>query len=211
MKRIGVVLSILVSVYLTSVWLARRNAAERLERRTHSRAGTVGESSSRVRITQFYASPGEITDADHSTVCYGVENARSVRIEPAVANVRPALTRCFWVEPKQDTAYALTAEGADGTLESASFTLRVKPAPPEIVYMAVSKKEIVKGDAVTVCYGVDHASRVWLDPIGWSFPGKKNCLRLYPPGNMTFTLVAAGESGLTARDHFSVKVATPPR
>jgi hypothetical protein len=161
----------------------------------------------RVKITQFYATSAEITDAEHDTICYGVENASSVRIEPPVTSLTPSLTRCFWVEPKQDTTYNLIAEGHDGSQDSASFQLRVKPAPPSILFMAVSSKEIVKGDALTVCYGVDHAERVRLDPIGLSMPAsKKSCVRLYPPGSMKFTLVASGAAGVTDRSHFDVKV-----
>jgi hypothetical protein len=73
--------------------------------------------------------------------------------------------------------------------------------------MAVSHKEIQRGDAVTLCYGVAHASTVRLDPIGWSLaPIAKNCARFYPKATMKYTLVAGGAGGLLETDHFSVKV-----
>jgi hypothetical protein len=77
--------------------------------------------------------------------------------------------------------------------------------------MAVSEKEIVPGDAVTVCYGVSHASSVRLEPIGWALaPVSKNCVRFYPSPSMKFTLVASGAAGQKETDHFQVKVAPRP-
>ena len=209
MKRIGLLATAIVIANLAWVCLQRHNGVARMERRIDARRQPAGErnSSTGVRITQFYATSGEITDADHDTVCYGVENARSVRLEPPVVDVRPALTRCFWVEPKQDTTYSLIAEGNDGSRDSSSFRVRVKPAPPSILFMAVSKKEIVRGDAVTVCYGVEHAKGVRLEPVGLNLlAGKKECVRFYPPRDMKVTLIAAGVSGATVRNQFDVKV-----
>lgn len=162
---------------------------------------------SAVRITQFYARAGEIVDGEQNLVCYGVRNARSVRIEPPVESLRPAQTRCFFVEPHQDTTYRLVAEGADGSQASESFEVRVKPAPPEIRMFAVSEKKIVRGDAVTLCYGVAHARAVRLDPDGWALaPVPQNCARIYPKVTGTFTLVATGVDGRTERKKFSVAV-----
>ncbi|MBZ5617681.1 MAG: hypothetical protein LAQ69_02930 [Acidobacteriia bacterium] len=215
MKRIGIAIWIVLgigTVRLGWVWIERHNGdlrmAHTLEAR-HSRGSLAdqNDSGTAVRITQFYAISGEMTDADRNTICYGVENAKTVRMEPPIETLWPTATRCFWAEPRQDTTYKLIADGFDGSQASASFQVRVKPAPPSIVFMAVSHKEIQKGDAVTVCYGVAHAKAVRLDPIGWGLaPIAKNCVRFYPPASMKFTLVASGADGLTDTDKFSVKV-----
>jgi hypothetical protein len=77
--------------------------------------------------------------------------------------------------------------------------------------MAVSAKEIVPGDAVTLCYGVSHATSVRLLPLDWVLaPVARNCIRFYPPASMKFTLVASGAAGMKDTDHFQVKVAPPP-
>lgn len=192
--------------------LQRHGRDLRMERGIQARrqrgedAGPAG-SPTRVKITQFYATSGEITDDEHNTICYGVENARAVRLEPPVENLTPALTRCLWVEPRRDTTYTLIAEGLDGSVDSASFPVHVKPAPPSIRFMAVSTKEIVPGDAVTVCYGVNHATSVRLQPLDWVLaPAAQNCVRFYPPASMKFTLVASGAGGTKDTDHFEVKV-----
>lgn len=219
MRRFGIALWIALGLGLANLgwtWLQRQEGNLRMQRAVQARhkwgGGPVGgQSSAGVRITQFYATSGEITDADHDTICYGVEGATAVRIEPPVEKLAPALTRCFWVEPRQATTYTLIARATDGSEASASFTVRVKPAPPAITFMAVSHKEIIAGDAVTVCYGVSHATSVHLDPIHWSLaPVSKNCVRFYPPASMKFTLVASGAAGMKDTDRFDVKVTPPP-
>jgi hypothetical protein len=82
---------------------------------------------STVKILQFYASPAEPAKGERAILCYGVANAQTVRIEPEVEPVWPALSRCFNVAPQKDTRYTLTAEGADGQRATESFQIRVKP------------------------------------------------------------------------------------
>jgi hypothetical protein len=60
---------------------------------------------------------------------------------------------------------------------------------------------------VTVCYGVEHATAVRLDPIGWKLPAvPKNCIRFYPKQTLDYTLVASGAAGLEEREKFRVAV-----
>jgi len=60
---------------------------------------------------------------------------------------------------------------------------------------------------VTVCYGVEHATAVRLDPVGWKLPAVvKNCIRFYPKQTLDYTLVASGTAGLEEREKFRVAV-----
>ena len=43
------------------------------------------------RILQFYAASGAVDAGENVTICYGVEDAKSVRIEPPVEELKPAL------------------------------------------------------------------------------------------------------------------------
>jgi len=202
----------IATLWLGWVWLQRHDSHARSPRSMAAGRGAVQtlpeeDDGSAVRITQFYARSGEIVAGEPGLVCYGVRNARSVRIEPPVESLTPARTRCFFVEPHEDTTYRLVAEGADGSRATESFEIRVKRAPPEIRMFAVSEKKIVRGDAVTVCYGVAHALAVRLDPDGWALPPvTQNCARIYPRVTGTFTLVATGVDGRTERMKFSVAV-----
>jgi hypothetical protein len=215
MKRIGVACGIALVVALASLgwtWLQRREGnlhmARTLEASRRHAGRAIGEDTgTRVRITQFYAKTGEMTNADRNIICYGVVNAKSVRMDPPVENLAPSRSRCIWVEPKKDTTYTLFAEGLDGTRDSASFQLNVKPAPPHIQFVAVSHSEIRRGEPVTVCYGVDHAKGVRLDPLRVGLPPLvKNCTRFYPKTSLKYTLVAFDALGRADQENFSIQV-----
>jgi len=79
-----------------------------------------------LKILNFYVAPGVITRGQKALVCYGTANAGSVRLEPAVERMYPALSRCFEVAPAHDTRYTLVAEDAKGHIVKESFLLQVK-------------------------------------------------------------------------------------
>jgi len=62
---------------------------------------------------------------EHTLLCYGVNDAKTVRLEPSVEEVWPSFTRCIQVSPRKDTEYKLTAEDAAGHSVSQSVTIRV--------------------------------------------------------------------------------------
>ena len=202
----------LAAVYLAGVWRERRAAGRRLEAaiaERHTRMGGIrGEDrDSELRIVQFYAAAAEVVDGDRNLICYGVRNAAAVRVEPALENLSPALSRCFWTEPHRDTAYRLVATGSDGSEVSESFQVRVSPAPPHILFVAVSDSRIQRGEPVTMCYGVTQATTARIDPIAWTLaPVAKNCVRFYPKATLEYTLVAAGDAGRTDTETFRVEV-----
>src|SRR5665213_3551551 len=78
-----------------------------------------------VKIRAFYARETAILERGKTLLCYGVSDAKSVRIDPSVEGVSPALSRCLEVQPPAETRYTLTAEGADGTTVSQSAIVRV--------------------------------------------------------------------------------------
>jgi len=202
----------IAAMYPAWVWFQRRQGDVRMERaieakRSAANRTAVDNAGTAVRIVQFYARSGVVVEGEQNLICYGVENAKEVWMEPTVETLYPTRNRCFFHEPRQDTTYTLTAVGYDGARTSATFQVRVEPAPPAILFLAQSHKEIHGGDAVTVCYGVAHATSVRLEPIGWTLaPSSRNCTRLYPHATTAFTLVAAGEGGRTDRQKFTVTV-----
>jgi hypothetical protein len=78
-----------------------------------------------LKILNFYAAPGAIRRGDHSTLCYGVSGATSVRLEPAVQELHPALSYCLSVSPGTDTEYKLIAQGAGGRSVTSTVAVRV--------------------------------------------------------------------------------------
>jgi len=82
-----------------------------------------------VRILQFYASVGTLVPGERAQLCYGVENAKAVRISPMMKGVYPTHSHCVEIVPEHTTHYTLQAEGFDGTVAIRSFTLAVQDAP----------------------------------------------------------------------------------
>ncbi len=166
-----------------------------------------------VTILNFYASPGVLTEGESATLCYGVALAEQVRLDPPVEALTPSLNRCISVRPEQDTRYTLTAEGAGGTRASESFLIEVKPDPlllPRVVLFLAQKKAEDRGQPVySLCFQVENAERVRLEPplIPPMYGSPKGCFYAAPQQTTTYTLIAEGRHQREARRQ--VKVAIP--
>src|SRR5450631_3661305 len=77
-------------------------------------AATPASPPDSARITQLYTTTPQVGRGETALVCYGVENAKAVWLEPPRRELSAALARCVDVSPKADTTYKLTAQGADG-------------------------------------------------------------------------------------------------
>lgn len=73
-----------------------------------------------LKIIAFYA----VNRGSQTEICYGVTGAKTVRIEPPIGDVWPALSRCMQAPPQRNTQYRLVAE--DGAGHSATQSLPVK-------------------------------------------------------------------------------------
>jgi hypothetical protein len=80
----------------------------------------------RFEILQFYAAPGFIRRGESAQLCYGVSQAKSVRLEPQSPPVWPSFSRCVYVAPVRDTTYTLTAEDAEGRRKTATVIVHVR-------------------------------------------------------------------------------------
>lgn len=90
-----------------------------------SLSGTTGLP--QAKILQFYATQPMIMRGGQTSLCYGVEKAVSVRIDPELPNsLDPVAFRCFLINPDQTTQYELTATGADGRDVSKAVSVMVQ-------------------------------------------------------------------------------------
>ena len=78
-----------------------------------------------LKILDFYASPAVVKRGGHLSLCFGVSGARSVRIEPPVEDLHPALSHCMQVSPGADTDYKLIAEDAAGHRVTRTVAVKV--------------------------------------------------------------------------------------
>ena len=83
-----------------------------------------------VKILQFYSSVGSIRAGEKAMLCYGVVNAKSVRIAPLLEGEEPSSKRCLEVSPIHTTHYTILAEGFDGHVAMQSLTLPVDTLAP---------------------------------------------------------------------------------
>jgi hypothetical protein len=120
----------LAVLYSAWVFTARVSERKKLEERVNNQGVNPeferlygGDS---VRILQFYAREGALKRGQTTLLCYGVTNATTVRMDPAIKGVYPSTARCLEVAPTRTTNYTLTAEGAKGQPVTGSVKVVVR-------------------------------------------------------------------------------------
>src|SRR5512139_3900309 len=99
MKPLGVVAAGAV-LWVAGVMLIR--GSHGVDSRPHATEPFVFDSSpgdGELKIYHFYAGTARIYRGEHVNICYGVANARAVRIEPPVDSITPSMNRCIAAEP----------------------------------------------------------------------------------------------------------------
>ena len=76
-------------------------------------------------IQSFYASPGAIRKGESVQLCYGVANAKTVKLEPQPNAVWPSYARCVTVSPAKSTTYTLTISDASGNVKTQDLQVTV--------------------------------------------------------------------------------------
>jgi hypothetical protein len=169
-----------------------------------------------VKILQFYARDGDLTEGGKSVICYGVLNAKSVHIDPPVEGVAPALNRCVEIAPEHETRYTLTAEGTDGRTVSESFVLGVhadESELPKITRFGITKKERdYAGKWIfSLSFAATNPEEVSIEPPVFRPMHRSPMGHFYvaPTQTTTYTLTVTGKHG--HKDQKSVIVEVPPK
>ena len=79
-----------------------------------------------LKVVTLYASPPVLNRGDKGLLCYGVANAKTLKIEPDIEPLAPSLSRCIEVKPAKTTTYKLTATDANGREETRSVDVTVR-------------------------------------------------------------------------------------
>jgi len=126
----------LVAIVLWTGWIFYNRWSENrsLEQKTEEKRAVADQESARKTvetlggtsfdIISFYGPP-EVHHGEEAQMCYGVSNAKTVSIDPPVAEMWPSVSRCFNVTPQKTTTYTLTAEDAQGNKKTASLEIKV--------------------------------------------------------------------------------------
>jgi hypothetical protein len=171
-------------------------------------AATVPDSPKTARITQFYAREPVLPRGEKTMLCYGVENAKTVRIQPPVDRVWPAISRCFDIGPSAATTYTLTAEGEDRQPVTQSLTVQIGSALPKIIEVVVSSLSVHAGEEIRVCYKVKNAKSVKIAPgMLLNVPTPEHgCIVDKPAKTTTYTVKASNAEGMTDTERATVNV-----
>lgn len=76
-------------------------------------------------IQAFYANPGAVHRGETVQLCYGVANAKNVKLEPQPNPVWPSYARCVDVKPTKTTTYTLTIDDGAGNTKTQSLEVKV--------------------------------------------------------------------------------------
>ena len=76
-------------------------------------------------IQAFYANPGVVHRGETVQLCYGVANAKNVKLEPQSNPVWPSYARCVDVKPSKTTTYTLTIDDGAGNTKTQSLEVKV--------------------------------------------------------------------------------------
>jgi hypothetical protein len=107
--------------------IERRAGEQRAEKQRDSdRAALEQFGGKELAIQNFYATPGRIHRGESAQLCYGVANAKTVKLEPQSNPVWPSYSRCVDVSPRKDTVYTLTAQDAAGNTKSQTVEVKVR-------------------------------------------------------------------------------------
>jgi hypothetical protein len=118
--------------YLAWTFYGRRQADLQFEKRVEQKELEAGRrfraayGSDDVKISGFVVRPPVIRRGQETLFCYGVLNAKVVRLEPPIDSVHPALSYCFNASPTKTTRFTLTAEDGQGRSVQKTVTVTVK-------------------------------------------------------------------------------------
>ncbi len=158
-----------------------------------------------VEIAEFSVNPQRITRGDTVSLCFQVQNATDVGIEPGVVRHRPIQSgerACVQDQPKATTTYTLSAFNSLGvTPPTRQATITVdepKLKHAVIGFFDASSTRIKPGESVSLCYAVADAKTITISPFQREFPNsEKNCIEDTPRRSTTYVLRATGEDGQT--------------
>jgi hypothetical protein len=142
------------------------------------------------KITQFRVTPTLIPKGISGKLCYGVENAVKVDLNPPVEELLPSTERCIDISPAQATTYTLTAHGADGSEVSKSLDVRVGNPAPRLSDLSATPTEVKRGGQVQVCFTAENARDIKVSK-GKLTPGR-NCLTDRPNKTTSYKITVFG-------------------
>lgn len=102
----------------------RALAAKQEEQRQRTVSTVFGNGE--IKFSMFSADKGLLKRGEKTELCYGVVNAKTVKLDPPVEDIKPTYRHCLDIAPTKTTTYTITAEDGKGHSQSSSLTVRVE-------------------------------------------------------------------------------------
>ena len=128
-------LILVVAAYVGWILLSRRQSnrayeqqaeqAQAKKQRESDQAAIEQLGGSDLAIQMLYATP-RIHRGETAQVCFGVANAKTVRLEPQPNPVWPSYSRCVDVKPTKTTTYTLIIADAAGNTKTQTLEVKVR-------------------------------------------------------------------------------------
>jgi hypothetical protein len=117
---------ILFSRWSDNKQIERQAAQQKQEKQRESDRTALDQMGGKtLDIQAFYANPGAVHRGDTVQLCYGVANAKTVKLEPQENRVWPSYSRCVDVKPTKTTTYTLTVDDGAGNTKTQSLEVKV--------------------------------------------------------------------------------------
>src|SRR5262249_1314214 len=102
----------------------RARESQQEKQRQQDQATVEQMGGSELAIQSFYGTP-VVRHGETGQLCYGVANAKTVKLEPESGPMWPSYGRCIDVKPAKTTTYTLTVADAAGHTASQEVTIKV--------------------------------------------------------------------------------------
>lgn len=160
------------------------------------------------KITQFYASPSVVPNGESTLLCYGVESATSVTLDPGSEALTPALVRCIEKTPTGNTTYTLTAKGKDGRTVTQTAAITTGIQRLKFLDLSINAQRVKPGETINFCFQAQGAAAVTGGPGRFQKGGNpaRDCLIDQPRKTTTYKLTIRGPGGQTDSDSMTVQV-----
>lgn len=124
---------IIAALYVAWTLYSRREANQAAEQAIQTKRAEENKrivnqvyGSGEIKFSTMSADTGVLTRGQTTQLCYGVVNAKTVKIDPPVEQLKPSYYHCLEIAPKKTTTYTITADDGAGHTKSQSLTIQVK-------------------------------------------------------------------------------------
>ena len=127
------VLVILVAVWVAWILYSRHGESARAQAEIEAKQEQARKETNdlifqhgELTFTTFEAADGTVRPGQKTELCYGVVNAKSMKIDPPIEQIKPSSRHCMEIAPQKTTTYTITADDGAGHSKSLSLTVHVK-------------------------------------------------------------------------------------